>query len=283
MRIFPFMRNCVLALGVLSLAAACRHRHANTPEGTAEAVKEVVEVQNKAMSNLKIEPALVLPPCEAESTKAQAALKTAAGSDEAVQANWDLMRCQMKVNNEARCKDKPQPCGVVAYNPPAKEGQEQPAPAQVDVAVPEQIAQACSVIGGAALGLAATQAGGDPTVGVMLGSEIGKYSCGAWFKAAARNDPTLFVAPMFVPTAQLLRDLKVMSGGTIDLTAETAINNTIDSIKRSTLGIDVNGVKIPVAILPVFPAGGTPGEVLDEVKGKAEDELRKVCKLAHLC
>jgi hypothetical protein len=121
-----------------------------------------------------------------------------------------------------------------------------------------------AAIGSAAGGTAAAGAGIDPTTGVILGSAVGDYSCGAWFKAAARNDPTLLIAPQWVPTIQLLRDLKEFSGGIIDVTPEEALKNTVNAVQRSAVTVKVGGADIPVAVLPVVPVGGTPGKVLDD-------------------
>jgi hypothetical protein len=124
------------------------HDHPNTAEGTQAAVKEIVAVVEKSLADLPPPPSAPAV-CEDEMTKLREVLKTAPGTEDATKANSALLRCTSKATNETKCKGKPQPCGVVYYNPPIKPldpGQPAPEPSEpkaVDVSVPDQIAAAC--------------------------------------------------------------------------------------------------------------------------------------------
>lgn len=114
--------------------------------------------------------------------------------------------------------------GVVFYTPPIRlpdprQPVSEPSEAKtVDVSMPDQIAAACSEI--AKAGGLSTSASGDAATDALLGSMVGNYSCGSWFKAAAKNDPTLLIGLGFVPTTQLIRDLKTYTNGVVDVTPE---------------------------------------------------------------
>src|ERR1700736_5882649 len=220
-----------------STQAAVRndHDHPNTAKGTQAAVKEIVAVVEKSLADLPPPPSAPAV-CEDEMTKLREVLKTAPGTGDAANANSALLRCTSKATNETKCKGKPQPCGVVYYNPPIKPpdpGQPVPEssePKAVDVSMPDQIAAACREIAGAGDAGLSTSATADPATGAILGSMVGNYSCGAWFKAAANNDPTLLIAPGFVPTIQLIRDLKTYTNGVVDVTPEAVLANSVKRV-----------------------------------------------------
>lgn len=167
------------------------HVHPNTAEGTQAAVKEFLGVVEKSFADLPPPPSAP-DVCEDEMTRLREVSKTAPGTGDAANANLALLRCASRATNEAKCKGKPQPCGVVYYNPPIKAsgpGQGAPEPAEpkaVDVSAPEQIAAACREIGGAGDAGLSISAAADPATGVVLGSMAGSYSCGSWFKATIR-------------------------------------------------------------------------------------------------
>ena len=206
------------------------HDHPDNAKDTQAAVKKLVAAVEKSLADLPLPPSAPAV-CEDEMTKVREVLKTAPGSGDAADANSALLRCTSKATNEAKCKGKPQPCGVVYYNPPIKlsgPGQPVSEPSEtkvVDVSVPDQIAAACKEIAGAGDAGLSTAAAADGATGVILGSMVGDYSCGAWFKAAANNDPIIFIAPVFVPTVQLLRDLKTYTNGVVDVTPEAVLAN----------------------------------------------------------
>jgi hypothetical protein len=224
-------------------------------------------------------------------TKVREASKTAPGTHDAAEANSALLRCTSKATNETKCKGKPQPCGVVYYNPPIKPpdpGQPAPGhaePKAVDVSVPDQIAAACREIAGAGGSELSASVGG-----VILGSVAGDYSCGAWFKAAANNDPTLLIELGFVPTIQLIRDLKTYTNGVIDVTPEAELANTVNRVDYALVVIRVGGAIVPVSVLPMVPVGGTLGQVLDGAHEIARQRVNQVskavedgCKAVGIC
>jgi hypothetical protein len=271
------------------------HDHPNTAEGTQAAVKEIVAVVEKSLADLP-PPSSAPAVCEHEMTKLREILKTAPGTADAANANSALLRCTSKATNETKCKGKPQPCGVVYYNPPIKPpdpGQSAPEPSEpkaVDVSVPDQIAAACREIAGAGGAVLSTSAAADPATGVVLGSMAGSYSCGAWFKAAASNDPTLLIAPGFVPTIQLIRDLKTYTNGVVDVTPEAVLANTVKRVDYTLLTIRVGGTIVPILVLPIVPVGGTPGQVLDGAHKTAQQRVNQVgkavedgCKALGIC
>jgi len=277
-------------------AALTRHHdHPNTAEGTQAAVKEIVAVVEKSLADLPPPPSAPAV-CEDQMTKVRQVSKTAPGTEDAAKANSALLRCTSKATNDANCKGKPQPCGVVYYNPPIKapdQGQPAPEPSEpkaVDVSVPDQIAAACREIAGAGGSVLSTSATADPTTGVVLGSMAGNYSCGAWFKAAASNDPTLLIAPGFVPTMQLMRDLKTYMNGVVDVTTEAMLANTVKRVNYTLVTIQVGGTFVPVAVLPIVPVGGTPGQVLDGAHQTVQQRVNQAgkavgdgCRAAGIC
>lgn len=284
-----------------ALSSACgsyskkQNDHPNAAKGTEAAVKEIVAVVEKSFAGLPAPPSAPAV-CEDEMTKLREVLKTAPGTGDAANANLALLRCASKATNETKCKGKPQPCGVVYYNPPIKpSGPDQPVPEPsepkaVDVSVPDQIAAACREIAGAGGAGLSTSVGADPATGVVLGSMAGNYRCGAWFKAAANNDPIILVAPGFVPTIQLLRDLKTYTNGVVDVTPEAALANSVKRVDWTLLTIRIGGTFIPVGVLPFVPVGGTPGQVLDGAHKTAQQRVIQVanavgdgCKAAGIC
>jgi hypothetical protein len=271
------------------------HDHPNTAEGTQAAVKEIVAVVEKCLADLPPPPSAPAV-CEDEMTKLREVLKTAPGTEDATKANSALLRCTSKATNETKCKGKPQPCGVVYYNPPIKPpdpGQSAPEPSEpkaVDVSVPDQIAAACREIAGAGGAVLSTSAGADAATGAILGSVAGDYSCGAWFKAAANNDPTLLIAPGFVPTIQLIRDLKTYTNGVVDVTPEAMLANSLKRVNRAVVTIRVGGTFVPVGVLPIVPVGGTPGQVLDGAHKTVQQRVNQLgkavgdgCKAVGIC
>lgn len=258
------------------------HDHPNTAEGTQAAVKEIVAVVEKSLAGLPPPPSAPAV-CESEMTKLREVLKTAPGAGEAANANSALLGCISKATNEATCKGKPQPCGVVYYNPPIKPAGTEPlGPKAVDVSAPDQIAAACREIAGAG--------GAGPTSGVILSSLIGNYSCEAWLKAAAANDPTLLIALGFVPTIQLMRDLKTYANGVPDVTPDAVLANSVKRVDRTLVIMRVGGNFVPVVVLPFVPVGGTSGQVLDGALATAQQRVNQVsravedrCKEAGIC
>ncbi len=272
------------------------HRdHPSTAKGTEAAVKAIVAVVEKSLADLPAPPSAPAV-CEAEARKLREVLNTAAGAEDAATANLALLRCISKATNATNCKGKPQPCGVVYYNPPIKPpgpGQPTPEPSEpkaVDVSAPDQIAAACREIGGAGGAVLSTSAAADPATGVILGSMAGQYSCGAWFKAAASYDPTLLIALGFVPTIQLIRDLKTYTNGVADITPEAELANTVKRVDYTLVTVQVGGTVVPVAVLPIVPVGGTPGQVLDGAHKAAQQRVNQVskavedgCQAAGIC
>jgi hypothetical protein len=257
--------------------------HPNMAEGTQAAVKEIVAVVEKSLADLPPPPSAPAV-CEDEMTKLREVLKTAPGTADAANANSALLRCASKATNETKCKGKPLPCGVVYYNPPIKPpdpGQPVPESSElkaVDVSVPDQIKAACREIaeaGGAAL---STSAGADPARGAILGSMVGNYSCGAWFKAAANNDPIIFIAPVFAPTVQLLRDLKSYTSGVVDVTPEAVLASSVKRVDRTLVTMRIGDTLVPVAVLPILPVGGSPGQVLDGADKTVQQRVNQVAK-----
>ncbi len=271
------------------------HAHPNTPQGTQVAVREILAIVDKSLADLPLPPSAPAV-CEDELAKAREVSKTAPGTKDAAEANSALLCCTSKAINITNCKAKPQPCGVVYYNPPIKRpdpGQHDPEPSElkaVDVSEPDQIAAACREIaraGGAAL---STSDGADPATGVILGSMAGNYSCGAWFKAAASNDPTLLIGVGFVPSLQLIRDLKTYTNGAVDSTPKAVLQDTIKRVDYTLVTIRVGGAIVPVAVLPIVSVGGTPGQVLDGGHKTAQQRISQVgkavgddCKAAGIC
>lgn len=271
------------------------HDHLNTAEGTATAVKEIVAVVKKSLADLPPPPSAPAV-CNDEMTKLREVQKTAPGTEDAIKANLALLRCISKATNETKCKGKPQPCGVAYYNPPIKpldpgqSASEDSEPKAIDVSEPDQIAAACREIAGARGAALSTSAGADAATGVRLGSIFGSYSCGAWFKAAAENDPTLLIAPGFVPTIQLIRDLKTYTNGVVDVTPEAVLANTVKRVDYTLIAIPVGGTVIPIGVLPTVPVGHTPGQVLDEAHSTVQQRVNHVakavedsCKTASIC
>jgi hypothetical protein len=170
-------------------------------------MKEIVAVVGKSLADLPV-PHSVPAVCAEEITKSREVLKTSPGTDEAANANSALLRCTSKATNETKCNKKSQPCGTVYFNPPLRPldpGQPAPElsePRAVDVSAHDQIAAACREIAAAGDAVSSTSTGADAADDI-LASVLGKYSCGAWFKAAAKSDPTLLIIPTFVPTIQL--------------------------------------------------------------------------------
>jgi hypothetical protein len=206
--------------------------------------------------------------CDTEAQKARAAATTA----DALAANLALLTCLSKSTNDVQCQGKPDPCGVVFFNPPAQAGKDEPSVA-VDVSVPAKISAACAAIGAAGV---AAGGGVDPEIGVTLGSEIGSYSCGAWFKAAAKHNPTILVFPQFVPTVQLVQDLKRWDKkGKID---DAGVQNAIKAITRATVSVRLGGANVPVGVLPIPKAGGTVGAALDRAQAGAEKKVLTTAK-----
>jgi hypothetical protein len=270
------------------------HDHPNTTKGTEAAVKEIVAVLEKSLADLPPPPS-VPAVCEAEMRKLREVLKTTQGTGDA-EANSALLRCMSKATNETTCKGKPQPCGVAYYNPPLKPpaaGQPVSEPSglkTVDVSAPDQIAAACREI--AEAGEAGLSASGDadPATGSKLGSMVGEYSCGAWFKAAATNDPALLIIPTFVPTIRLVRDLRSYTNGVIDVTPEAVLENQIKRVDRAVVVSRIGGTFIPAGVLPIVPVGGTRGEVLDGAHETVQQRVNQLgkavgdgCKAAGIC
>lgn len=265
-------------------AVVTEHRdHPNTAEGTQAAVKEIVAVVHKSFAGLPLPPSAPAV-CNDEMAKLREVLKTAPGTGDAMNANLALLRCTSKATNETKCKGKPQPCGVVYYNPPIKppdtgqSASEPSEPTAVDVSEPDQIAAACREIAGAGGAVVSTSAAADPATGVILGSLVGNYSCGAWFKAAAGNDPIVLIAPGFVPTIQLIRDLKTYTNGVVDVTPEAVLANTVKRVDYTLLTIRIGDALVPVGVLPVVPVGDTPGQVLDGAHKTAQQRVNQVGK-----
>lgn len=271
------------------------HDHANTAQGAKAGVKEIVAVLEKSLADLP-PPTSAPAVCEDEMTKVREVSKTAPGTEDAANANSALLRCTSKATNDTKCKGKPQPCGVVYYNSPIKPpdpGQHDPKPSElkaVDVSVPDQIAAACRELAGAGGAALSNSAGADAATGFILGSMVGSYSCGAWFKAAASNDPTLLIAPGFVPTIQLVRDLKTYTNGVVDVTPEAVLANRVERVNYTLIRIRVGGTFVPVAVLPIVPVGGTLGQVLDEghktVQRRVNQAGKSVedgCKAVGIC
>lgn len=270
------------------------HDHPNTAEGTSAALKEIIAVVGKSLAGLPVLPS-VPAVCEDEMTKLREVSKTSPGTEDAATANSALLRCTSKATNETNCKGKPQPCGVVYFTPPIKPlGPGQPAPElseprAVDVSVHDQIAAACKEIAGAGDAVSSTSADVDAADDI-LASVLGRYSCGAWFKAAAKNDPTLLIVPTFVPTTQLLRDLRTYTNGDIDATPEAVLASKVKRVDRAVVAIQVGGTIVPVAVLWIVPVGGTPGQVLDEAHKTEQQRVNQVgkavgdaCKAAGIC
>ena len=268
--------------------------HPNTAEGTSAALKEIIAVVGKSLAGLPVPPS-VPAVCEDEITKLREVSKTSPGTEDAATANSALLRCTSKATNETNCKGKPQPCGVVYFTPPIKPlDPGQPAselsePRAVDVSVQDQIAAACKEIAGAGDAVSSTSAGADAADDI-LASVLGKYSCGAWFKAAAKNDPTLLIVPTFVPTTQLLRDLRTYTNGDIDVTPEAVLASKVKRVDRGVVAIQVGGTIVPVAVLWIVPVGGTPGQVLDGAHETVQQRVNQVgkavgdgCKAVGIC
>jgi hypothetical protein len=271
------------------------HDHANTAQGAEAGVKEIVAVLEKSLADLP-PPTSAPAVCEDEMTKVREVSKTAPGTQDAANANSALLRCTSKATNDTNCKGKPQPCGVAYYNSPIKPpdpGQHDPEPSElkaVDVSVPDQIAAACRELAGAGGAALSNSAGADAATGFILGSMAGSYSCGAWFKAAASNDPTLLIAPGFVPTIQLIRDLKTYTNGVVDVTPEAVLANTVERVNYTVIRIRVGGTFIPVAVLPIVPVGGTLGQVLDAAHKTVQRRVNQAgksvedgCKAVGIC
>jgi hypothetical protein len=271
------------------------HDHPNTTRGTEVAVKEIVAIVEKSLADLPPPPSAPAV-CEDEMTKVREVSKTAPGTQDAAKANLALLRCTSKATNNTKCKGKPQPCGVVYYNPPIKpadpgqQDSEPSGPKAVDVSAPDQIAAACREIAGAGDAVLSNSAAADAATGFILGSMAGSYSCGAWFKAAASNDPTLLIALGFVPTIQLIRDLKMYTNGVVDSTSEAVIADTVKRVDYTLVTIRVGGAVVPVAVLPIVPVGGTPGQVLDGGHKTAQQRVNQVgkavgdgCKALGIC
>lgn len=245
------------------------HNHPNNAEGTHQAVAEIVEVQIDALAASK--------PVNAEE-EAQVcreeykAFTAAKGSPQVAHANMTLLKCTSKITNEALCKGKAQPCGTVYYIPPTVQGQSQPDPQAVDVSVPDAISKSCAVIGAAA-GLMGT--GVDPLVGVKFGSAVGEYSCGAWFKAAAKHDPTLLITPMWVPSEQMLKDLNILDGKKV---ADDAVKTAVQTAQHSFLYLNIGGAQVPLSTLPIVAVGGTPGQALDQMQKGVTQTVDKTTK-----
>ena len=276
-------------------AAKKNHDHPNTAKGTEAAVKEIVTVLEKSLADLPPPPSAPAV-CEDELTKLREVLTTAPGSADAANANSALLSCTSKATNDTRCKGKLKPCGVVYYNPPIKSPEPgQPVPESsetkaIDVSVADQIAAACREIAEAGDAGLSTSAGADPATGVILGSLVGHYTCGAWFKAAANNDPILLIALGFAPTIQLIRDLKTYTNGVVDVTPEAVLANSIKRVDRTLVTIPVGGTFVPVGVLPIVPVGGSPGQVLDGAHrtvqqrvNQASKAVRDGCKAVGIC
>ncbi len=259
------------------------HDHPNTVEATEAAVKENLAVVEKSLAHLPLPPSAPNG-CEGEMTKLSEVYKTAPGTEDAAKANSALLRCTSKATNETKCKGKAQPCGVVYYNPPIKPpdpGQLVPEPSEpkaVDVSVPDQIAAACREIAAAGGAGLSTLASADPATSAILGSMVGNYNCGAWFKAAANNDPTLLIALGFVPTIQLVRDLKTYTNGVVDVTPEAVLANSVKRVDFTLVTIRIGGTFVPVGVLPIVPVGGTPGQVLDGAHKTVQQRVIQVGK-----
>jgi hypothetical protein len=271
------------------------HDHPDNAKDTQAAVKKLVAAVEKSLADLPLPPSAPTV-CEDEMTKLREVLKTAPGSGDAADANSALLRCTSKATNEAKCKGKPQPCGVVYYNPPIKlsgAGQSVSEPSEtkaVDISVPDQIAAACKEIAGAGDAGLSTAAAADGATGVILGSMVGNYSCGAWFKAAANNDPIIFIAPVFAPTVQLLRDLKTYTNGVVDVTPEAVLASSVERVNRTLVTMRIGGTLVPVGVLPIVPVEGTSGQALDEAQHTVQHRVNQVskavedgCKAAGIC
>lgn len=258
-------------------------------------MKEIVAVLEKSLADLP-PPTSAPAVCEDEMAKVREVSKTAPGTQDAANANLALLRCTSKATNYTKCKGKPEPCGVVYYNSPIKPPDPGPHDHEssevkaVEVSVPDQVAAACREIAGAGGATLSNSAGARVATGFILGSMAGNYSCGAWFKAAASNDPTLLIAPGFVPTTRLIRDLRTYTNGTVDVTPEAVLANTIERVNYTLIVIRVGGTFVPVAVLPIAPVGGTPSQVLDEghkIVQRRVNQLGKSvedeCKAAGIC
>jgi hypothetical protein len=144
--------------------------------------------------------------------------------------------------------------------------------------VPNQIAAACREIAGAGYEGLSNAAGADPATGPILGSMVGNYNCGAWFKAAANNDPTLLISPGFVPTIQLIRALKTYASGVVDVTPEAMLANLVKRVDFTLVTIRIGGAFVPVGVVPVVPVGGTPAKVLDGAQKTVQQRVNQVGK-----
>jgi hypothetical protein len=271
------------------------HDHPNMDKDTGAAVREMVAVVEKSLADLPVPPSAPAVCCD-ELTKLREVLKAAPGTGNAADAHSALLLCISKATNETNCKGKSQPCGVVYYTPPIKgadAGLAEPgpsAPRAVDVSAPDQIAAACREIAAAGRMSLSTSDAGDPARGVILGSLIGRYSCGAWFKAAANNDPIIFISPVFAPTVSLLRDLKTYTTGVVDVTPEAELANSIKRVDRTLVTIPIGGTFVPVGVWSLVPIGGTPSHVLDGAHETARQRVNQVgkavedgCQAADIC
>jgi hypothetical protein len=119
---------------------------------------------------------------------------------------------------------------------------------------------------------------------------VGNYNCGAWSKAAANNDPTLLIIPGFAPTIQLTRDLKTYTNGVVDVTPEAVLADSIKRVDRTLVTVRMAGTFVPVAVLPIVPVGGTPGQVLDGAHKIVQQRVNQFgkavgdgCQAAGIC
>jgi hypothetical protein len=138
-------------------------------------------------------------------------IKDALDRDEQLSADKSLQltRCQVKAENEKKCKDASSACGTIIVVPPPKQPpQNGPTPTAeepraFDLGNPADVKAACGLIASAVVG-----AETGSTELAVLATPTGAYTCGAYLKAAANNDPLLIIAPTLIPTVQLARDLQ---------------------------------------------------------------------------
>lgn len=172
-------------------------------------------------------------------------------ADKQTQANLDLVNCTLRANNKKACEGKPEPCGKALFHSPSKP-EEAKEVTVVDVSHPDEIANACGLIGSTAAAFGGPTAA-DPELTMSIGGAVGKYTCSAWLKAAAKHDPTLFISPSIAPNKQLLEDVDRWANGNISSTANDIMKNVTSTVERSTLKMEIGGTQLPVAFLP-FPS-----------------------------
>lgn len=88
----------------------------------------------------------------------------------------------------------------------------------------------------------------------------------------------------------MLRDLKTYTNPVADVTPEAVLAKTVKRVDYTLVTIQVGGTVVPVAVLPIVPVGGTPGQVLDGAHKTVQERVNQVskavedgCQAAGIC